>query len=239
MSHPIYLCYLQSNTSRVSSHPTQPVVAQDSKHAYFQHQVSRNANRKQHVTNQNHQFCIFLKSDICELTTCSSSAHTCWWRRMCAQKVSCSLPSRLRGWTGRAAAGWWGTPPRGEPAGWPHSTRGSRWYYENFSGGSVGERERELDIVLFNITAGCSVIFQLWNDSLNAIYISHFSVSLLLLTMIALMWASMRVDTTTRSHQQSFRGFKIKQQEMLRWYCFLYIASMQPITANILKLRKL
>lgn len=38
MSH-----HRQFNNFRVSSHPAQPVVAQDSKHAYFQHQVSRTA----------------------------------------------------------------------------------------------------------------------------------------------------------------------------------------------------
>lgn len=57
MSH--NLCYLHN--SRLSRHPTQPVVAQDSKHAYFQHQVSRNTDCK-HVSNQNHQFCTFLNS---------------------------------------------------------------------------------------------------------------------------------------------------------------------------------
>jgi len=35
--------YLQSNHFGVASHPTEPVVAQDSEHADFQHQVSRSA----------------------------------------------------------------------------------------------------------------------------------------------------------------------------------------------------
>lgn len=60
-----HLFYLQPNNVRVRSHPTQPVVAQDSKHADFQHQVSRNRNSK-YVTNQNYRFCMFLNSDICD-----------------------------------------------------------------------------------------------------------------------------------------------------------------------------
>lgn len=137
------LYYRQANTLRVSSHSTQPVVAEDSKHAHFQHQVpiKTHTHHKQQVLTTKSTRSAPSHKNI-HLCRPSSSVHTCWWQHMCIQKVIHILPSRLQGWTGPATAGWWATRRQAEPAAWPHSTTGWHSHYEYSAGGSVG-RESE------------------------------------------------------------------------------------------------
>lgn len=63
---------------------------------------------------------------------------------MCVQRVNGSPPSRLSDWAGWATPGWWGTPPRGEPAGWPRVTGCCWWHFEKFVEGSVWEKEKNV-----------------------------------------------------------------------------------------------
>lgn len=171
-----HLYYRQSNTFRFGSHPTEPVVTQDSKDADFQHQVSRNANSKQH--NQLHQICTFLKlwtRRNIELLVPADGDICAYRRRLVVLHPGCEV----------------------EQAGHQQVDEGDH-HRESQQAGLIqqgvlcgtwgGARTCGLEVllgrdgVLFNVTAGCSVVLQLSEITSKMYLFSQIFVILLILT---------------------------------------------------------
>lgn len=119
---------------------------------------------------------------------------------MCVQKATHSPPSRPLGWTGRAAACWWGKPTRGEPAGWPHLTRGPGWHDENFAGGSV-EKQMMCYLFIFYCWLFCHSQKVLLKQYL---FVTCFCYPTPLKQLTPLLWASMWLRASRKFSSPSY-----------------------------------
>lgn len=141
-------------------------------------------------------------------------AHTGWWLRMCVQRATGSPPSRLPDWAGWATSGWWGTPPRGEPAGWPHVTGGCWWHFENFFEGSVWEKEK--------------IVWNKWNKQIKImwVFLYHWfffinwkttsKFSKIALTALHASFSVFQTSDTSSTSFSSPSGESVKRQKILR-----------------------